>query len=193
MNSFYSRQELVDLGFSSVGENTLISRKASFYGAKNISIGDNVRIDDFCVLSTQKGQINIGNYVHLAVFVSVQGNGIITLEDFVGIGARVTILSSSDDFSGQSMANSCVPDEFKDVKDADVTLKKHSIVGAGTVILPGTSMAVGSAVGALSLVNKNCESFYIYTGNPIKKLFPRSQNILEIEKEFHKYLEENNL
>ena len=170
MNSFYSRQELVDLGFSSVGENTLISRKASFYGAKNISIGDNVRIDDFCVLSTQKGQINIGNYVHLAVFVSVQGNGIITLEDFVGIGARVTILSSSDDFSGQSMANSCVPDEFKDVKDADVTLKKHSIVGAGTVILPGTSMAVGSAVGALSLVNKNCESFYIYTGNPIKKL-----------------------
>ncbi len=184
MDSFYSKEELLDLGMSYVGKDTKISRKASFYGAKNISIGDNVRIDDFCVLSSQYGKINIGNYVHLAVFVSVQGNGEINIGDFVGIGARVTILSSSDDFSGESLANSCVPDKFKGVKNADVNINKHCIIGAGTVILPGITMGEGAAVGALSLVNKNCESFFIYYGNPIKKLMPRSQNLLQVEKEF---------
>ena len=49
--SFYSREELLDLGLKSVGENVRISRKVSIYGAEQISIGDNVRIDDFCILS----------------------------------------------------------------------------------------------------------------------------------------------
>ncbi|MDR2409353.1 MAG: acyltransferase, partial [Bacteroidales bacterium] len=51
MNSFFSKEELKDIGFKSVGDNVLISRKASFYSVSNISIGSNVRIDDFCILS----------------------------------------------------------------------------------------------------------------------------------------------
>ena len=188
MEAFYTKEELLGLGFASVGENTLVSRKASFYGVKNISLGNHVRIDDFCVLSTQVGKITIHDYVHLAVYVSVQGNGHINIQDFVGIGARVTILSSSDDFSGQTMANSCVPDKFKDVKNEDVSLGRHAIVGAGSVILPGVSLGEGAAIGALSLVNKNCESFFIYHGNPAKKLMPRSKNLLEVEKKFSEFV-----
>ena len=45
-----SRLQLEDIGFKSVGKNVLISDKASIYGAGNISIGNNVRIDDFVVL-----------------------------------------------------------------------------------------------------------------------------------------------
>ena len=43
--------QLKEMGFKSVGENVKISDKASFYGCDNISIGNNVRIDDFCVFS----------------------------------------------------------------------------------------------------------------------------------------------
>ena len=64
MNSFYSPEELKTLGLKEYGENVLISRKASIYGAGNISLGSNVRIDDFCLLS---GKISLGNYVHIAV------------------------------------------------------------------------------------------------------------------------------
>ncbi len=191
MGAFYTKEELLELGFAKVGENTLVSRKASFYGTKNITLGDNVRIDDFCVISTQIGKINIHNYVHLAVYVSIQGNGQINIHDFVGLGARVTILSSSDDFSGQFMANSCVPEKFKGVKDEDVTLGRHAIVGAGSVILPGVNIGDGAAIGALSLVNKKCESFFIYHGNPAKKIMPRSKNLLEIEKDFWKFNDAN--
>ncbi len=44
---FYDSSELSKLGLKSVGKNVLISDKCSIYNPSNISIGDNVRIDDF--------------------------------------------------------------------------------------------------------------------------------------------------
>lgn len=60
MSNFYNEVELKNLGLKSYGENVLISKKCSIYGAENIEIGNNVRIDDFCILS---GEIKIGNCV----------------------------------------------------------------------------------------------------------------------------------
>ena len=51
MNSFYSKEELKEIGFKKYGENVLISRKTSIYNPEKIIIGNNVRIDDFCILS----------------------------------------------------------------------------------------------------------------------------------------------
>ena len=39
-------EQIKNIGFKTVGKNVLISDRASFYGAENIAIGDNVRIDD---------------------------------------------------------------------------------------------------------------------------------------------------
>ena len=64
-NSFYSRNELNEKGFAFLGKNVLISKMASIYGANKMSIGNNVRIDDFCVLS---GKIDLGNYIHIAAY-----------------------------------------------------------------------------------------------------------------------------
>ena len=58
MTSFYTEEELKGLGFRHIGNGVCISRKASIYGAQNISLGDHVRIDDFCILS---GRIEIGS------------------------------------------------------------------------------------------------------------------------------------
>jgi len=65
MTSYYSKIELSQIGFKSLGDNVLISKKTSFYGISRICIGNNVRIDDFCVLSAGIGGIFIGNYVHI--------------------------------------------------------------------------------------------------------------------------------
>jgi len=51
MNSFYTEDELKEIGLKSYGHNVLISRKANLYSVSEISIGNNVRIDDFCILS----------------------------------------------------------------------------------------------------------------------------------------------
>lgn len=170
------------LGFMSFGENIQISDKASFYGADRIALGDNVRIDDFCVLAAGKGGIKIGNYVHIAVNSSLIGSGKITLSDFSGLSSRVSIYSSSDDYSGAVMTNPTVPSEHTGVTHADVFLGKHVIVGSGSVILPGVTLEEGVAIGALSLVNKNCNAFGIYFGNPMRRLKERKRDLLEIEK-----------
>jgi galactoside O-acetyltransferase len=43
----------------------------------------------------------------------------------------------------------------------------------------------GVAVGALSLLNKNCEAFGIYAGNPVRRIKERKCNLLELEQKFN--------
>lgn len=172
------------IGFSSVGHNVLISDRASFYGAARISIGNNVRIDDFCVLSAGEGGIEMGNYIHVAVYSSLIGRGRITLHDFCNISSRVSVYSSSDDYSGATMTNPMVPEEFTGVTCADVTIGRHVIIGSGSVVLPGVTLDEGVAVGALSLVRGDCRAFGIYAGIPAEFMRTRMRDLLEVEQRF---------
>ena len=172
--------ELLKYGFKSIGNNVLISDKCSIYNPQNISIGNNVRIDDFCVLSASN-EIIFGDYIHIGCYSSFIGKGKIILENFVSISGRVSIYSSSDDYLGLGMNNPTVPEEFTNVTTADILIKKHAIVGAGSVITPGVTLAEGSAISALSLVLKNCEAFTIYRGVPAVKIGKRLDRFLEYE------------
>ena len=58
MNSFYSKEELKELGLKKYGTNVLISRKASLYDVINITLGDNVRIDDFVTIRRKANLID---------------------------------------------------------------------------------------------------------------------------------------
>lgn len=175
---------ILSLGFASVGEDVLISDRASFYGTERIHIGNNVRIDDFCVLSAGEGGIDIGNYVHIAVFSSLMGAGKITLMDFCNLSSRVSVYSSNDDYSGATLTNPMVPAQYKNVSHAPVYLGKHVIVGCGSVILPGVRIAEGAAIGALSLVAKDCEAFTMHAGIPAKLIKKRKLDLLDLERQF---------
>ena len=179
--AFLSRASLDQMGFAHVGENVLISDKASIYGANRISVGDHARIDDFCILSAGEGGIEIGRHVHIACYVSILGAGKVTLEDFCGISGRVSIYSSNDDYSGEWLTGPTVASEFTNVTSAAVTVGRHGIVGAGSVILPGVTLGEGCAIASLSLVNRDCDSFVIYAGCPARKVKARSDRLLEIE------------
>ncbi len=186
MSSFYTEEELQSFNFKSLGKNVLISRKSSIYGASQISIGNHVRIDDFCFLSSGENGIFLGNYIHIAPYCSLAGKGKITMEDFSGLSARICIFSSSDDYSGRTLTNPTVPDKYKEVHHGDVLLCKHVIIGAESVILPSVTIGIGTAIGALSLVSKDVEPFKIAVGNPLKVIKDRKMNLLELEEEFRK-------
>jgi acetyltransferase-like isoleucine patch superfamily enzyme len=181
---YLSEKNIKDMGFGHVGKNTQLSEKASYYNCPQISIGDNVRIDDFCVLSAGVGGIYIGQHIHIATQSILIGSGKITLDDYSNISSRVSIYSSSDDYSGSSMTNPTIPPEFTSVLHADVHIGRHVIIGSGSVILPGVTLEEGVAIGALSLVNKNCESFWIYSGIPVKRKKERKQELLTTERKF---------
>lgn len=181
--SYYTREELESIGFNSLGENILLSRNTQIYSPENISLGNNVRIDDFCFISAGK-EINIGSYIHISCFCALHGVEGIEMHDFSGLSSRVTIYTTSDDYSGCSLTNPTVPEEFKpgEIKGA-VILKKHSIVGAGSTILPKVTLHEGVAVGAHSLVTKTCREWGIYFGSPVKYLKERKRDLLELEQQ----------
>lgn len=177
-------EQLQLVGFKHVGRDVRVSDKASFYGAARISIGDGSRIDDFCVLSAGEGGIEIGRWVHLAVSCSLIGRGRIHLADFCNLSSRVSIYSSNDDYSGATMTNPCVPAAYTGVTHGPVTLERHVIVGAGSVVLPNVTLAQGAAVGALALVTRDCQAFTIYGGVPAAALKERRRDLLELERRF---------
>lgn len=183
---FLKQEELEKIGFKKIGTNVLISDKCSIYNAKNIEIGSNVRIDDFTILSAGEGGIKIGSYIHIACFTSLIGGGEIILEDFVQVSSRVTVLSSSDDFSGNFLIGPCIPNEFKNVKSDKVHLMKHSVVGTGCSLLPGVTLFEGASVGAMSLVKSDIEEFTLFFGIPAKKIKKREKFLLKLETEFLK-------
>jgi dTDP-4-amino-4,6-dideoxy-D-glucose acyltransferase len=177
-------REITAMGFAGVGTNVMLSNKASYYNCQNIRLGNHVRIDDFCVLSAGIGGIEIGNYIHIAVYTSIIGTGKITINDFANVSSRVSIYSSSDDYSGAALTNPTVLPEFTNVQHGDVKVGRHTIIGAGSIILPNTILEDGVAIGALSLVKQNCASFGIYAGIPVKRIRERKRDLLELETKF---------
>jgi len=180
--AYLTRQQLGMMNFKSLGDNVKISDKARIYDCEQIDIGDNSRIDDFCVLS---GKIAIGRNVHITPMCIVAGGkpGLI-IGDFVALAYGVKVFTQSDDYSGESMTNSTISKQFKNEIFKKVIIKKHSIVGAGTVIMPGVVVKEGTSVGAMSLVLKSSEPWTIIAGCPAKKIKNRKQNILKLEASY---------
>lgn len=176
MTSFYSEAELTQLGLNSYGNNVLISRKASVYSAHKISIGDNVRIDDFCILS---GNITLGSNIHISAYSALYGAMGIILEDYTGISPRCTLFSAMDDFSGEYLIGPIHPEEFTNIKGGKIVLKQFSQIGAGVIVFPNLIIGTGCVVGAMSLVNNNMDEWSVYAGIPAKKIKSRSQAISE--------------
>jgi galactoside O-acetyltransferase/dTDP-4-amino-4,6-dideoxygalactose transaminase len=180
--SYYSREKLLEMGFKHVGIGVKVSSKASIYDCANIELGDYSRIDDFCVVS---GSVTLGRNVHFAPFCLIAG-GVEGIEfgDFSGCAYHVQVFSQSDDYSGETLTNPTVPEKFKSELKKKIVIGKHVIIGAGSIILPGVTLAEGCSIGAMSLVRKSTEPWFIYLGNPAKKLKARSQKLLELEQQY---------
>jgi len=171
--------------FKSIGKNVSIDKSVRFFNADTISIGDNVRIDANCIISGGMG-IRIGSHIHIATNVSLFGGSCIIMEDFTNIAAYSLILSESDDFSGKSLIGPQIPRKFKPKYHSGkpILLKKHTIVGARSTILPGVTCCDGVVIGAHSLVKDDCLPWCIYVGSPARLIGSRSKEILQLEKEF---------
>lgn len=181
-DNFYDRDQLENLGFKYLGNNLRISKNAIFYGAENISIGSNSRIDDFCLLSASaNGEIILGKFVHISAGSYFFGKGGIILGDFAGVSAGSKIFSETDDFSGDYLTNPTIPSQYRNVDSQLVLMERHSIIGAGSLLLPGAVIPEGTAVGAMSIVNKKLEPWGIYVGQPVRRVKDRSKNLMKLE------------
>lgn len=180
--SFYAKDELKKIGLKKIGENVLISRNACFYGGEDIVIGNNTRIDDFCILS---GHITIGDNVHIAAYSALfSGKYEIKIGDFTAISSRCSMYAESDDYTGISLSGAIRDERFRQPIGGNIILEKHVLVGTGCTILPEVQIGEGVSVGAMSLINHNLLPWSVYVGIPARKIGERNKDILRLEEQY---------
>lgn len=186
---YYKTEELKNFGFLSIGNDVQIAKTCNIVGIENISIGNNVRIDAFTtIVSSKKEKIIIGSNIHIGAYCYLSGNYGIEIHDFSNLSQAVKLYTNSDDFSGNSMTNSTIPDKYKNISFGKIILKNHVIIGSGSILMPSVILEEGVAVGALSFVNKSLKEWNIYVGSPVRLLKERSKKIIELENEWFNYI-----
>ena len=165
-----TRGQVRDLGLAAVGNDVQIDESAQIFGAKEVSIGSQVRIDCFTVITAGPASVTIGDHVHLGVGVCLFGTAGIEVADFASLSGRVAVYSTNDDFVNGHLSGPTVPAELRKVQAAPVIVGPHVIVGAGSVILPGVRLGRGAAVGALSLVKDDVVDGEIAAGVPARSV-----------------------
>ena len=74
MDNFLTLKELKNLKIKKFGKNLKVSKNALLINPQFISIGDNVRIDAYTVITASKKEVIIGSNVHLGVNCYINGS-----------------------------------------------------------------------------------------------------------------------
>lgn len=177
---YLTTPELRDAGFRHVGEDVKVHERASLYGLENISLGDHTRIDDFAIIIAT-GPVTVGHHVSIPNFCFLGGKHGIELGDFVTLAPGVKLFSASDDYSGEFLTGPTVPPSLTGGRHGPVVLRRHVLLGAGTIVLPGCTIDEGSSVGALSLVKEDLPAWGMFAGIPCRRLRARHRDLLNRE------------
>ena len=169
-NGFYDTRKLTKIGFKKIGKNVKISKSCLIIGVKNISLGNNIRIDAFTSIIADKGYLNLKNNIHVGGHCHILSAGGVIIEDNCTLSQGVKIYSQTDDYSGKSPTGLFVKNKDQNYKKGKVKIGSFSIIGSGTVILPKITISKKCSIGALSLVNKNLSKSGVYAGIPCKKI-----------------------
>lgn len=183
-SQYLTEIELADFGFKHIGSNIKISQDARVYDPQNVSIGNNVRIDDFAILSASNGWIEIGDHIQICHNSHLAGANGITIMDFSSMAANTIIYSSSDDYSGDYLTSQVLPKQYTNDLGGPVIIGQHTIIGAGCTILGGVNIGEGCSIGAMSLILKDLDPWGIYVGVPARKLKDRNKQLLKLKEEF---------
>ena len=168
MNSeFLTKKELKKINFKKIGANIKISKNVTIIGASNISIGSNVRIDDYTIISAKEGKLKIGSNVHIGGQSYFGCGGEVQIENNINISQGVKVYSKLDNYLEHNNKHSVLLKK--------VVIKDKVIIGSGTVIVGNATIDEGTTIGALSFVKKDLKSWSVYAGNPIKFIKARKK------------------
>lgn len=167
------------------------------YSPEWVSIGDNCWIDDYVIIIAgplsdngrfvyrkpnphypfQEGEIVIGDNVHVAPFVLLQGHGGLKIGSNLTIAAGAKIYSLSHhyrDMTGHGPPDKIwkfvglVSPEEQALICSPVVIEDNAAVGLNSVILPGSTIGNGSWLGAMSLLQGELPPNVIASGIPAR-------------------------
>ncbi len=169
-----------------VGRNVTFGKGVVLRHPYKIKIGDNVVIDDHCVLDA-KGQDNRGIFIGSGVYIGRNTilnckNGDIVLESNVNISANCMIFSASEVRVGANflMAAYCYlvggTHHFDDLtlpviqqkrSSRGIVLEPGGWLGAHVTVMDGVRLGKHAVIGAGSVVNRNIPDYAVAAGVPV--------------------------
>jgi acetyltransferase-like isoleucine patch superfamily enzyme len=187
------RSKLYPLLIGNVGRNVTFGMGVVLRHPKKIFIGDDVVIDDFCVLDA-KGTDNKGIVIGNGIFLGRNTilnckNGDIVLEDNVNIGFNSMIFSASEVRVGaeQLIAAYCylvggthhaddptIPVLRQKRSSRGIRLGPGGWLGAHVTVLDGVRIGKNAVIAAGSVVHKNIPDYAVAGGNPVMLLKRRN-------------------
>jgi len=181
-NSVYKRK------FKSYGKNIIIEPGVIFKGYKNISIGDNVKIDHNCliesgdrllgkVINKYKGnighQIVIGNHIHICRDSQLIGYGGLYIQDncVLSSGCKLYSLSNRpNDPDDLKKIISLMPYDKSVFSIGKILLEKNVWLGLNVIIMPNVKIGKNSFVTSNSIVIKNIIENSYAKGSPAVRI-----------------------
>ena len=157
------------------GKNVILGKTVRIRYPELVYIGDNCIIDDFTYISTA---LRLATNVHISAGNKIIGgrSATVTMGEYSTLAPNVVLAAGSDDYVG-GIATPLVPREAKgNVEIGDISIGRHCIVGAGSVVLPNVRFGDGASVGALSLVKKDLDPWTLYAGVPARRLKARDRD-----------------
>jgi len=167
MNSKYLNQgKLENIKFKNIGNNIKISENVTIIGAKNITLGSNVRIDDYCIISAKNGALVIGDDVHIGGQTYLGCAGELIIGKKVNIAQGVKIYTKSNDYTHADPNN----DNFIIGK---ILIGDYVTIGPNSVLVGDLNIGEGATIGALSFVKNDLKPWSVYAGSPVRFLKKR--------------------
>jgi len=164
----------------SCGRGVKIHPLAKIANPHMVEIDDYSIVDDFVLIAGGKG-VSIGKFVHISSFCSIIGGGILRMEDFSGLSAGCRIITGTDDFSGRSLTNPCVPKKYKPyLNEGIVKIGRHVILGTNTVVHQNVSIGNYSATGSNTVIFKDLDQSGIFVGAPARRVGKRQVGDLQL-------------
>jgi len=174
--------------FKACGKKTIFGRALTLRGPGNISLGENVAIDDQsqldggtgeqcsitlgkdvviskgCVIQAKTGPLAMGEGCDIGAHCIISSVGGIVLENNVLIAGNCYIGGARYHMSDMES-----PIMYQGIfTRGPITIGEGSWIGASVTVLDGVTIGRGCVIGAGSLVTKNIPDFAVAVGTPAK-------------------------
>jgi acetyltransferase-like isoleucine patch superfamily enzyme len=147
-----------------LGNDVVIEDGVRVLNPENVWLGDGVYLGHGVILEGyHDGEIRIGDGSWIGAFSFLHGAGRLLVGRGVGLGPRVTILTSQHDLGDAQRPVLHAPLIF-----APVVVEDGADIGASATILPGVTIGEGSVVGAGSVVTHDVPPMAVVTGCPAR-------------------------
>lgn len=179
----------------SKGRNFTIYPLAKVIGWENISVGDEVVIDDNCFIYAIEGGVEFGDFSHLCVGSVLMAGGVLHIGNFTTISPGCIIMASTEAYDGTGLyGHPSIPREYRNHENKDTVIGDLVHVGMGCRILPGVHIGEGVSVGSGSIVTRDLPPWTICYGSPCKPMRDKPKDkILEYRDRVLAEYERNHL